>query len=215
MKAPTFAILIAFVLLQSCDFKPRNQLKKDTLRVEAAAPSATEREFAAIVNGLPVIDLPRLLGYWIGDVPSATNPNTLSWQEQYFKTYLKNPWGRVYVAQPNIHLLATQPDDQGTVFLLTFSTSGELIAEESLQRGHYVSADLQWATSNYSTLYPNMTLIEIDSLFRYPYDEAENDRLDGDEMCKVTRHEYIINPDGSLKNLRYDTTAFFKAGDGN
>jgi len=58
-----------------------------------------------------------------------------------------------------------------------------------------------------------MTLVEIDSLFKYPYDETNNDRLDGDEMCKVTHHEYKINPDGSLNVTRYDSTDFFKTGE--
>jgi hypothetical protein len=95
---------------------------------------------------------------------------------------------------------------------MTFDRSGRLLSEESLQRGYYISADPEYVTDNYSTLYSDMRLVEIDSLFKYPYDSINNDRLEGDEMCKVTYHEYKISVDGSLKVIRYDTTGFFKTG---
>jgi hypothetical protein len=200
------AIIVVVSILQACNSKPTNLTANDSTLNES------EREFEQIVNGIPVLELPHRFAYRLNKIPPITDSVTLKWCEQFWNTNSKNVWGRVFVDQPNIHLLATQPDDQGTAFLITFDRSGKLLTEESLQRGDYVSADPQYATDNYSTLYPDMRLVEIDSLFRYPYDSVNNDQLEGDEMCKVTNHEYKIQNDGSLKVIRYDTTGYFKTG---
>jgi hypothetical protein len=199
-------IIVVFSILQACESKPTNLTANDSMLNES------EREFEQIVNGIPVLELPHRFAYWLNKIPPITDSVTLKWCEQFWNTNSKNVWGRVFVDQPNIHLLATQPDDQGTAFLITFDRSGKLLTEEPLQRGDYVSADPQYATDNYSTLYPDMRLVEIDSLFRYPYDSINNDRLEGEEMCKVTNHEYKIEVNGSLKVIRYDTTGYFKTG---
>jgi len=128
--------LITLLLSQSCGQKP------------ATTSTPAELEFASIVNGIPVIELPLQLGLWPNTVPLITDPKTLAWQDQFLKKTYRSIWGRVYVDQPYVHLLATQSDDLGTVFLVTFDKSGKLISQESLQRGEYVSADLNTAPTS-------------------------------------------------------------------
>ncbi|MEI9918988.1 MAG: hypothetical protein WDO14_09340 [Bacteroidota bacterium] len=185
-----FPFLLLLILLQACN--------------------SSDGKFSGIADGIPVVKLPMQLGMWSNNIPRTSDPNTVQWIRHFADSTQRYIWGRVFVDQPNIYLLASQPDDQGTVFLITFDRSGKLLSQEALQRGEYVSADQQYATNNHATLYADMRLYEVDSLFKYPYDSVKNDRTEGDVMCKVTQQEHTIQPDGSLKVIRNNSTGFFK-----
>lgn len=199
------AILVATLLIVSC----KNNSATDG---QAGTVDPMAEKFAHIVEGMPVIKLPLLLEKPPGELEPIVHLRTLAWADEFRKTHYRHILGRVFPDQPSIHLLASHADNKGTKFLLTFDADGNLLKEEALQRGHFITGDPEYASKNYSTLHPDRRLVAVDSLFKFPYDPTTNSPIEGEKTCKVTQHEYVVNADGRLKMTRYETTDFFNTG---
>src|SRR5262245_57572911 len=121
---PARSLMLWIILLQACSRGPADSAASATNDNGNISQTKSEEKFASVVSGIPVLELPHRFAYWLNRTPAITDSVTAKWCAQIWDSHSRNVWGRVFVDQPNIHLLATQPDDQGTAFLLTFDRSG-------------------------------------------------------------------------------------------
>lgn len=167
-------------------------------------------KFKRIIEGIPVVKLPMELGVWPDSTPPITDSLTLLYANEFWDTHQHNIWGRVFRDQHNVFLLATQPDDLGTVFLYAMDPAGNFLTREPVQRGEFYSAPIDLNPHNHATLFPDMRFVEVDTMFKYPIDPETYEEMPGDSFYRITNMEYKIDPNGKFNEVKYDTTGWIK-----
>ncbi|HZY80368.1 MAG TPA: hypothetical protein VFE50_12650 [Cyclobacteriaceae bacterium] len=166
-----------------------------------------EKEFAEIVDGFPVLDLPAKFPEWDREMDPISSEKTKTFINKFFEKNYIGLWGRVFPRESLYYLIGTQPDDQGTPFLFAFDRTGKIITKAALLSGEYISADISSSTDNQTILSDDMSFVETDSLRTSQLNPEGTDAIRGTEVCRVTVRKFQINKDGQVSLLSSDSSS--------
>lgn len=171
------------------------------------AQNKTEKDFAEIVSGFPIVRLPAKFIDYDRKIEPITSSTTRAFVSGFKDSTYITLWGRVYPNETNYFLVGTVEAGRGEPYLMCFDTEGKKISGTLLLSGEYI-AGLEAVSSNECILSENMQYVETDSVFERSLNTDSSDWIPGTETCRLTVRRFQIQKNGDVVLLSTDTSKF-------